>query len=106
MLRRLGIAQAVIHDPQFLILDEPTVGLDPRQRLGVREKVRRLASEKVVLYSTHLVEDVCALADRVLILRDGQLVFDGTVAEIEASSGIVGSEGLEQGIGAIMEGAV
>lgn len=105
MLRRLGIAQAVIHDPQFIILDEPTVGLDPRQRIGIRDNVRRLASDKVVLYSTHLVEDVRALADRVLILRDGQLVFDGTVAEIEASSGAPGSERLERGIGAIMDGA-
>lgn len=107
MVRRLGIVQAAIHDPHFLILDEPTVGLDPRQRLDIRRKVRELSEGSVVLYSTHLVEDVQALADRVLILRTGELVFDGTVGDVEASVGGFDEESLEgsrleKGIGAIM----
>lgn len=109
MVRRLGIAQAAIHEPLFLLLDEPTVGLDPRQRLDIRRKVRELSKDSVVLYSTHLVEDVQALADRALILRAGELVFDGTVADLEASmsEGPLDQESLdgsrlERGIGAIM----
>jgi ABC-2 type transport system ATP-binding protein len=102
MLRRLGIAQAVVHDPQFIILDELTVGLDPRQRIGIRDNVQRLASDKVVLHSTAPRRGRACAGGPVLILRDGQLALDGTVAEIETSSGIVGGGGLERGIGAII----
>lgn len=85
MLRRLGIAQAIIHEPRFLVLDEPTVGLDPGQRLRVRDQVRELAGDAAVLYSTHLVEDVRFLADQIVILRNGQVAFTGTTTEIEES---------------------
>ncbi|WFE20945.1 ATP-binding cassette domain-containing protein [Solwaraspora sp. WMMD937] len=104
MLRRLGIAQAIIHDPKFLILDEPTVGLDPGQRLAIRDHVRKLAEDGVVVYSTHIVEDVRALADRVLVLRSGKLIFDGTVSSIKESAHRPepGEDGLEQAIGSLM----
>uniref|UniRef100_A8M176 ABC transporter related n=1 Tax=Salinispora arenicola (strain CNS-205) TaxID=391037 RepID=A8M176_SALAI len=86
MLRRLGIAQALVHEPSFLILDEPTVGLDPGQRLRIRDQVRKLATDVAVLYSTHLVEDVRSLADQIIILRSGKVAFKGTLAEVEQSA--------------------
>lgn len=85
MLRRAGIAHAIVHDPGLLILDEPTVGLDPEQRIELRSLVRSIGRDASVILSTHLVEDVRAVADQVLVLDQGRLVFDGTPAGLEAS---------------------
>ncbi|WP_092603201.1 ABC transporter ATP-binding protein [Actinopolyspora xinjiangensis] len=82
MLRRLGVAQALVNEPTVLLLDEPTVGLDPRQRNALREVITELGRQHTVLLSTHLTEDVAALADRVIVLDEGQLVSDSTVSEL------------------------
>lgn len=77
--QRVGIAQALIHDPQVLILDEPTSGLDPNQLVGIRELITRLGKEKTVLFSSHIMQEVEAVSDRVLIIDRGKLVADGKV---------------------------
>ncbi len=77
MRRRLGIAQALLNDPKLLILDEPTAGLDPKERVRFRELIARLGRDSVVLLSTHIVSDVEHIADRVLMMRAGQITFDG-----------------------------
>ncbi|GAA2357383.1 ABC transporter ATP-binding protein [Saccharopolyspora halophila] len=82
MLRRLGIAQAMVNSPRVLLLDEPTVGLDPRQRAGLREVITELGRTRTVLVSTHLTEDVAAVADRVAVLDEGHVTFDGTLADL------------------------
>jgi len=84
--RRLGIAQALIHDPKVLILDEPTDGLDPNQKHHVRELIRNLSADKTVIVSTHILEEVSAVCTRAMILAEGKIVFDGTPAELEAKS--------------------
>ena len=84
--RRVGLAQALIHDPQILILDEPTDGLDPNQKFKVRELIRNLSKDKVVIISTHILEEVNALCSRVIMIADGRLVCDATPAELEAQS--------------------
>lgn len=81
--RRLAIAATVVHDPELVILDEPTVGLDPGARLDVRAMLRDIGAERTVLLSTHLVEDVRYLCDRVGILADGRIVFSGEYRELE-----------------------
>lgn len=86
MVKRLGIAQALVHDPPVLILDEPTAGLDPVQRIALREVVAGLGRRRIVCVSTHLVEDVQAVASRVLVLNDGALLFDGDVRGLEQMS--------------------
>lgn len=83
MRQRLGIAHALVHDPPVVLLDEPSAGLDPRQRAILRETITGNADGRVVLVSTHLVEDVRGLGGRVIVIRDGSLVFDGSVAELE-----------------------
>ena len=104
MQRRLGIAQAVVHDPQVVVLDEPTVGLDPLQRVAVREVLAELGHERVVIVSTHLVEDVRALAARVLVMTSGRIAFDGTVSGLEdqADEDAPGDSDLERGLAALM----
>ncbi|SDT33972.1 ATP-binding cassette domain-containing protein [Actinoplanes derwentensis] len=77
MLRRAGIAQAIVNDPQILLLDEPTVGLDPEQRLDFRELLRDIGVDSCVLVSTHLVEDVVAACTDVILVNEGKLVFQG-----------------------------
>ncbi|MFD8498586.1 ATP-binding cassette domain-containing protein [Amycolatopsis sp. NPDC059657] len=77
MRQRLGIAAALVGDPGFLILDEPTVGLDPVQRMRFRSLVSRLGESKVVLLSTHQTEDVAAVCERVLVFSAGKIIFDG-----------------------------
>ncbi|MCP5161641.1 MAG: ATP-binding cassette domain-containing protein [Hahellaceae bacterium] len=76
--RRVGLAQAIIHDPKVLVLDEPTDGLDPNQKHQVRELIRNLSKDKIVIISTHILEEVSAVCTRALILASGKVVFDGT----------------------------
>ncbi|GHA11087.1 ABC transporter ATP-binding protein [Streptomyces spiroverticillatus] len=104
MIRRLGIAQALIHDPALLLLDEPTVGLDPRQRIALRETITSIAAHRVVIISTHLVEDVRNLADRVIILDTGEVVFDGDIPTLEgkADPDAPGDTDLERAIATLM----
>lgn len=84
--RRVGLAQAIMHDPKVLILDEPTDGLDPNQKHHVRELIKNLAKEKIVIISTHILEEVTAVCTRAIIIDEGQIVADGTPAELEAQS--------------------
>ncbi len=82
--QRVGIAAALAHDPRVLILDEPTAGLDPGQRLRVREVVARLGEDRTVLISTHLIEDIAHLCSRIGVLAGGRIEFQGTFPELEA----------------------
>ncbi len=81
--QRVGLAQALIHDPQVVILDEPTSGLDPHQILEVRQLIRELAHDKTVLLSTHILQEVEAVADRIVIINAGRIVGDGTLHELQ-----------------------
>jgi ABC-2 type transport system ATP-binding protein len=85
MLRRAGIAAAIVGEPAVVFLDEPTVGLDPAQRLDFRNMVRNLADSAVIL-STHLVEDVAAICDNVIVMTEGSFCFQGTPSELIARS--------------------
>ncbi|WP_224279715.1 ABC transporter ATP-binding protein [Streptomyces sp. LS1784] len=98
MLRRAGIATAMVGSPRLLLLDEPTVGLDPAQRLEFRELIRSLSDSAVIL-STHLVEDVSAVCSSVAVLSEGRFVFRGTPAELTeaAAADAVGDSPLERG---------
>ena len=80
--QRVGMAHALLHDPDVLILDEPTSGLDPNQVHGVRELVKNLGETKTVLLSTHILREVHAVCSRVLLINDGRLIFDGPVSEL------------------------
>lgn len=84
--RRVGLAQAILHDPEVLILDEPTDGLDPNQKHEVRTLIKQMAKEKVIILSTHILEEVHAVCSRAIIIADGKIVADGTPAELEAKS--------------------
>jgi ABC-type multidrug transport system, ATPase component len=86
MVRRAGIAQAIVNDPVILLLDEPTVGLDPDQRLQFRTLLRDLAADTCVVVSTHLVEDVAAACTDVMLIDDGRLVFRGVPADLAAAA--------------------
>lgn len=78
MLRRIGIVQALLNDPEILILDEPTAGLDPTERVRFRNIISSLGKNRMVLLSTHIVSDIEYIADRVLIMKDGELIREGT----------------------------
>ena len=80
--QRVGLAQALLHDPPILVMDEPTAGLDPNQIRQFRAEVRALGTSKTLLVSTHILQEVEAIADRVLLIHDGRLVFDGAPAEL------------------------
>lgn len=83
MLRRLGIAQALLGNPEILVFDEPTAGLDPEERLRFKMLVSSLPKGKTILISTHIVEDVDALCDKILIMDQGEVAFNGTAKELE-----------------------
>ncbi|NIA14782.1 MAG: ATP-binding cassette domain-containing protein, partial [Nitrospiraceae bacterium] len=80
--QRTGLAQALIHDPDIVVLDEPTSGLDPHQIVEVRQLVRRLAASKTVILSTHILQEVEATADRIVIINQGRIVGEGTIDEL------------------------
>jgi gliding motility-associated transport system ATP-binding protein len=84
--RRVGLAQALLHDPEVLILDEPTDGLDPNQKHEVRRLIAELAPGKAIIISTHILEEVDAVCSRAMIIAHGKLLADGTPAELEAQS--------------------
>ncbi|MBK5408871.1 ABC transporter ATP-binding protein [Pseudomonas sp. TH34] len=82
--RRVGLAQAIMHDPKVLILDEPTDGLDPNQKQQVRELIQGFGKSKIVIISTHILEEVSAICSRALIINNGRLLADSTPAELES----------------------
>ena len=82
--QRVGLAQALIHDPEIIILDEPTSGLDPIQIVEIRDLVKSLAHDKTVIFSTHILQEVEAIADKVVIITEGKIVADGTIAELQS----------------------
>ncbi len=82
--QRVGLAQALIHDPKVLILDEPTSGLDPLQIIGIRDLIKSLAREKTIIFSTHILQEVEAMAHRIVIINEGKIVSQGTKEELAA----------------------
>jgi ABC-2 type transport system ATP-binding protein len=84
MRQRVGLAEALVNDPRIVLLDEPTVGLDPAQRATFREALRSRAKGRAILLSTHLTDDAQAIADRVLVVDKGHILFDGTPASLAA----------------------
>jgi ABC-type multidrug transport system ATPase subunit len=105
MLRRVGIAQAIVNDPGLLLLDEPTAGLDPEQRVQFRALLRDLGRHATVVVSTHLVEDVGAACGQVALMDGGRIVFTGTPDELTAraeGTGAAGDAPLERGYSAVL----
>jgi ABC-2 type transport system ATP-binding protein len=98
--QRVGVAQALLHDPEVLILDEPTAGLDPNQIREVRKLIRELGEKKTILLSTHILQEVEAMCNRVLFINEGRLVFDGTPQELAAEQGDLDERFHELSIGA------
>lgn len=94
--QRVGLAQAMIHDPDIVILDEPTSGLDPNQIVEIRELIKEIGAEKTVILSTHILSEVQASCDRVLIINKGKLVADGTPEDLKAS--FAGSQNIKFGL--------
>lgn len=85
--QRVGLAQALIHDPEVLILDEPTSGLDPNQLVDIRALIRRLGQDRLVVLSTHIMQEVEAMCDRVVLIRKGEIVADAPLAELASAEG-------------------
>ena len=85
--QRVGLAQALIHNPEVLILDEPTTGLDPNQLIEIRSLIKEVGREKTVLLSTHIMQEVEAICDRVIIINKGQIVTNKTILELQKSKG-------------------
>jgi ABC-2 type transport system ATP-binding protein len=81
--QRVGLAQAIIHDPEVLILDEPTTGLDPNQLVEIRELIKRIGKSKTVILSTHIMQEVSAICDRVIIIKQGKIVADDKAEDLQ-----------------------
>ena len=81
MKQRLGIAQAILNDPKIVIFDEPTAGLDPKERVRFRNMIKELGKDNIVLLSTHIVSDIEKIADRIIVIKEGKIVFDGSEEE-------------------------
>jgi len=108
MLRRVGIAQAIVNEPELLLLDEPTAGLDPEQRVAFRALMRECGEHATVVVSTHLVEDVGAACTEVALMNQGKIVFHGTPAELIAradGTDAAGDAPLERGYSAVLAAA-
>ena len=86
--QRVGLAQALLHDPAVLIMDEPTSGLDPNQIHDFRTNIRTLAQQKTILLSTHILQEVDAIADRVILVHNGRLVYDGTPGDLKENGSL------------------
>jgi ABC-2 type transport system ATP-binding protein len=84
--QRVGLAQALIHDPPILVLDEPTSGLDPHQIIEIRELLRELGKTKVIIFSSHILQEISAICTRIIIIKDGRLVADGTPRDLQAKA--------------------
>ncbi|MFJ2214699.1 ABC transporter ATP-binding protein [Streptomyces sp. NPDC101062] len=104
MVRRVGIAQAIVNEPELLLLDEPTAGLDPEQRVEFRALLREVGTASTVIVSTHLVEDVAAACTEVTLLEAGRVAFRGTTAELTALGGNAGDGAAEFGDNPIERG--
>src|SRR5258705_9668767 len=105
MLRRVGIAQAIVNEPELLLLDEPTAGLDPEQRVAFRAVLRELGQRATVIVSTHLVEDVGAACTQVALMDQGKIVFQGSPDELTARGAgttAAGDAPLERGYSAVL----
>ena len=87
--QRVGLAQAIIHDPEVLILDEPTTGLDPNQLVEIRELIKKIGKSKTVMLSTHIMQEVEAICDRVVIINKGEIVADGKPKELNLEGAVV-----------------
>lgn len=94
--QRVCFAQAILHDPPVLVMDEPTDGLDPNQKAVVREMIKRMSADKVIILSTHVLEEVEAMCNRVIVIANGQKVEDGTVSELIARAGCDNLQGVFQ----------
>ena len=81
--QRVGLAQAIIHEPDVIILDEPTTGLDPNQLIEIRDLIKTIGQEKTIIFSTHILQEVTAVCDRIIIINNGEIVADGTLDELE-----------------------
>lgn len=86
--QRVGLAQALIHDPRVIILDEPTSGLDPMQIIGIRKLIRDLSREKTIIFSTHILQEASAVSDRLLIIDQGQIIAQGTTNELKKGKSV------------------
>lgn len=82
MKQRLGIAQAILNDPKLIVLDEPTAGLDPKERVRFRNLIKELGRNAIVILSTHIVSDLEHIADRILMMKNGGIIFDGNLSDI------------------------
>lgn len=89
--QRVGLAQALIHNPDVLILDEPTTGLDPNQLVEIRDLIKNVGKDKTVIFSTHIMQEVEAICDRVVIINRGKIVADGALSELKK-----GGKGIEE----------
>ena len=85
--QRVGLAQALIHDPEVLILDEPTTGLDPNQLVEIRKLIKEVGKNKTIILSTHIMQEVEAICDRVIIINKGNLVADDTLENLKKDGG-------------------
>jgi ABC-2 type transport system ATP-binding protein len=102
--QRVGLAQALVHDPPVLLLDEPTTGLDPAQRAAIRDLIGDLGRERTVLLSTHLLQDVEVLCPRIAVIHRGRIVGDDTVAGLAAAAGLSSWTSLEEVYLALVRG--